>query len=804
MKSIFITLIIWINIWTLMSSQNIKFCDFESGKALSQVSVYDSSYHLLGVSGQNGLLIYNPESHFPLYVKHPEYQNMIITKRVLSSIDTTIYLSSKEISLEEVVVSASRIDQNIRDIAQPIKSINSDKISIINQQTSADLLQSTGMVLVQKSQQGGGSPIIRGFETNKVLIVVDGVRMNNAIYRGGHLQNVITLDQNNLDKLEILFGPASVTYGSDALGGVMHFITKNPEYSEDQKLLNRMKIFTRYSTANNEVSGHIDYSITKGRWGSYFSFTISQFGDLRQGGVRRRGFGSWGKRFWYVERFNGIDSIMQNPKPNLQLGSAYMQWDIIEKLQYKTKTGILHEINFQWSQSNNIPRYDRLVLERNGLPRFAEWYYGPQKRQMVAYTIKNNVSLKFSDFYQFIFAYQKIQESRYDRSYKSDWLNRRKEDLNIFSINTDFQKKISRVQFNYGVDSWVNFVESKANKLHIVQLNQEALDTRYPRGGSNMKSLAFYFSGVIRLNSRVIFNSGIRIGYVGLFANFRDSMFFKFPEQEVTQHHFVKSGSMGFMYRWKNSNRVYLSASTGFRAPNIDDLGKIFESQPGSIILPNPNLKAESTFNLDLGFDIRLMDKLSLLTGVYHCWYRDAITVQSYKYLGQDSIVYDGVLSRVSAAQNTRKAFIYGVYHSLKYKITKHLVLEHHINYTFGRIHTDTTLYPLDHIPPVFGMLNIEYKTKKYFTIFSIRYNGVKRSKDYNLYGEDNALYSLDPINGSMPAWYTINFNQGIRIGKKLEIQMGVENILDRNYRIYASNISAPGINGVIRLQYQI
>ena len=107
------------------------------------------------------------------------------------------------------------------------------------------MLAQTGEVFVQKSQMGGGSPVIRGFEANKVLIVVDGVRLNNAIYRSGHLQNVITLEPSELESAEIVFGPGSVIYGSDALGGVMDFHTREPRFAIDEGLRLFGGAFTR-------------------------------------------------------------------------------------------------------------------------------------------------------------------------------------------------------------------------------------------------------------------------------------------------------------------------------------------------------------------------------------------------------------------------------------------------------------------------------------------------------------------------------------------------------------------------------
>lgn len=125
----------------------------------------------------------------------------------------------EEVSLNETVVAASRGSQARTAVAQQVRVIRRTEIERMNAPSTADLLSNTGQVFVQKSQQGGGSPVIRGFEASRVLLVVDGVRMNNAIYRAGHLQNVITMDNAALDRAEVLFGPASTVYGTDALGG---------------------------------------------------------------------------------------------------------------------------------------------------------------------------------------------------------------------------------------------------------------------------------------------------------------------------------------------------------------------------------------------------------------------------------------------------------------------------------------------------------------------------------------------------------------------------------------------------------
>ncbi|HRF20339.1 MAG TPA: TonB-dependent receptor plug domain-containing protein, partial [Chitinophagaceae bacterium] len=175
--------------------------------------------------------------------------------------------TTQEKNLDEIVVYSNKFVEKKKNLAQKIDVVTARTISRFNAQNTGDLLINTGNVFVQKSQQGGSSPVLRGFEASRVLLVVDGVRMNNAVYRAGHLQNAITVDQNMLERVEVLYGPSSTIYGSDALGGVIHFRTKSPQLSTNQKLLVKGSSFIRYSTANEEKTGHADVSVGGKRLG---------------------------------------------------------------------------------------------------------------------------------------------------------------------------------------------------------------------------------------------------------------------------------------------------------------------------------------------------------------------------------------------------------------------------------------------------------------------------------------------------------------------------------------------------------
>ena len=202
------------------SAQNIIITDMELNP-LAGVQLSSLNDNLIESTNSNGVAnVQKFKNASAIVISLADYIPVTISYDDLKKRNFKIYLNEKIRDFNTVVVSANKFEEKAKNIAQQFDVISKKELTFMNQQTTADVMQNTGNILVQKSQQGGGSPIIRGFETNKVLMVVDGVRMNNAIYRGGHLQNIITLDNSAMEKIEVLFGPGSVMYGSDALGGV--------------------------------------------------------------------------------------------------------------------------------------------------------------------------------------------------------------------------------------------------------------------------------------------------------------------------------------------------------------------------------------------------------------------------------------------------------------------------------------------------------------------------------------------------------------------------------------------------------
>jgi hemoglobin/transferrin/lactoferrin receptor protein len=739
--------------------------------------------------------------------------------------DTT----AKEINLEEVVISASNFAEKKKNIAQKIDVISAKTIAQTNAQNTGDLLINTGKIFVQKSQQGGSSPVLRGFEASRVLLVIDGVRMNNAIYRSGHLQNIITTDQNSLSRVEIMYGPSSTIFGSDALGGIVHLITKSPVLSVDKKFLTTGSAFTRYSSINNEKTIHADASIGGKKFAWFQSYNYSDFGDMKMGSNYLSKYPNFGRRNTYVGNINGVDTVLTNSDDRVQKFSGYKQWDIIQKLLLKQNEHISHSLNFQLSNTTDVPRYDRLQDIKNfggsigTTLRFAEWYYGPQKRIMGAYEL-NATKLGFLDALKANINYQDIEESRQTREYRRyDRFDSQVEKVKVFGISISGRKDIGNSELTVGVDAQFNDVKSRASRTNLSTGVVTKIATRYPDGKNMVNNFGLFAQHLYKFkNKKLVLNDGIRFQSINLQSNIVDNSFFHLPDSAVKQNSFAVTGNIGLVYTPVKSTIIKTSISSGFRAPNIDDLSKVFESSTTAkqVVVPNANLKPEYTYNFDLTIAQRIADKVTVeLTGFYTL-FRNAILKAPFKLNGQDSIIYNGVKSQVLASQNVNKANLYGFSFNLAADIYKGLVFSSTLSYTKGSFKTDaskiSSVYekqsngtyslvsrnvsskPLDHLPPLMGKTSLTYQHKIFNTEVSLLYNGWKRLDQYNADGEDNAQYAT--VDG-MPSWMTLNWKGSVQVIKNLQVQLGVDNMLDRNYRAFASGFSAGGRNFLIGLR---
>ncbi len=210
-------------------------------------------------------------------------------------------------------------------------------------------------------------------------------------------------------------------------------------------------------------------------------------------------------------------------------------------------------------------------------------------------------------------------------------------------------------------------------------------------------------------------------------------------------------------------------------------------------MVPNPDLKPEYTYNAEIGISKQFGKWVRVDVNGFYTWINDLISMQPYQFNGQDSIIYDGIMSRVMASQNSEKAYIYGFSAGIAGDLSSHISLTSTLNYTYGRINTaDQPVTPLDHIAPMFGRTGIQVKYNRIKGEVYSLYSAKKDVKDYSASGEDNIQYALPT---GMPGWYTLNLRVNYAWNTNVQFQVAVENIMDTYYRVFASGISAPGRN---------
>ena len=791
-------LLLLLILWpSLAIGQVIKVVDNTSQTPIENVIIYNTSETILVNTNRLGEVSLADFGREELLIfQHPAYQQQFFKKSDLQELNYRVELNEKIIKIDEVIISANKWEQEKREVPTKIEVITPQQVSFGNPQTTADMLQQTGQIFMQKSQLGGGSPMIRGFAANSLLIVVDGVRMNNAIFRSGNLQNIIALDAQSLEGAEIIFGPGSVIYGSDALGGVMDFHTMQPDFKINNQVLSGNGML-RYSSANQERTAHFDFNIAGKKLASLTSITLSEFDDLRTGSRRNNEFPDFGKRMQYVRVTPNGDEVVNNPEPNLQIPTGYDQLNVLQKLRYRPKNGVELAYAFHLSTSSNIPRYDRLIEnDANGLPVNAEWYYGPQNWMMQQLTTTLYQPTRLFDDARITLAYQNVEESRHDRRLFNDQLRHRTENLDVLNFNADFNKQINeKQQLFYGVEAFYNYVNSGAYREDIITGERTSADTRYPSGGSTYSSVAAYSAYKWNINKNWILNAGLRYSHVWLNARALEPLAINLPFNQIDNDNGAFNGNAGLVWLPTDDFKVDLLFSTGFRSPNVDDVGKVFEFAEDEIVIPNDNLSPEYIYNSELSMRKKFANWLQVDFTLFYAHLTDAIVRREVQFNGQDSLLIDGSWKNLQANVNAGAAFVTGISTFIKGKLTPQLSFDASLTYTDGKDLEENE--PLRHVAPLFGQVSISYKIKKFETEAFMQYNGAISAA--NLPPSERAKTQLYTTDGAL-AWQTYNWRMAYHFSPSISLNASVENLLDLHYRPYSSGISAAGRNFVVSL----
>jgi len=781
---------------SLSKGQQVQVINSSDRSPIESVAVFNISGDRAAITDSLGLIdISIFAGSDTMIFQHPSYLTKELSRSDLGA-NQTVLLQRKRILIDEYVISASKYRESSLIIPYMVDVLEDRVLMESTGFTAADILEETGNILVQRTQAGGGSPILRGFEANKILLVIDGVRLNNAIYRNGHLQNSITIDNSILERAEVIFGPTSIMYGSDALGGVVHYYTLDPQLGSDSTTLFNAQAYMQYASAMKGITGHLDFTLGGKRWASLTSITYKELGNIRMGNWRDPGLGQWGKLMQYVGQVDGVDSTLINANPLIQLNTGYSQMDILQKIRYTPSQYVDWILNMQYSTSSDIDRLDKLNDYSGDNLKYAQYYYGPQNRFLVS--LKNVLKKDNPVFTNMttLVAFQSIDEDRYSRKFRNEDLLSQQEDVMVFSLNLDLVKIWgAQHKLHYGAELNHNLVDSKAWYANINTGNRQDAQTRYPEGGSQTWSASVYTSYKWIMHDKMVLNLGARYNYGALHSTFNNPML---PYEEININHGALSGSMGLVYSPSDRWRLNAILSSGFRNPNVDDYGKV-RAKEDYVTVPNPDLSPEYTYNAEIGINRFIEDYVKIQLVGFYTYLDDAIVRTGYQLNGEDSLFYDGDPYRITANYNAGEAYIYGGSMGITATLNTYVSLSGTFNYTKGYNLSDDV--PLGHIPPIFGRASITYRKSRFFLDTYFVYQGWKHTADFSPFGEDNEGEAMED---GFPSWWTANFKVGFEAGNYFQFMLAVENLFDKFYKPYAAGVSSPGRNFILTARFTL
>ncbi len=668
-----------------------------------------------------------------------------------TTIEQTVSLDSGEIQIRltpsvillnnEVTITALRSERLAFDVNQSITTVSSLQLEQQAPRSTPEALMNETGIWIQKTNHGGGSPIIRGLVGNQVLLLVDGIRLNNATYRYGPNQYLSTIDLGLIERIEATRGNGSVLYGSDALGGVVQVISKTPTFRSDGFQAGG-RATGKWMSAGMEKSARAEVDLGGRQVAFLGGFSARNFGDILAGG----------------------DLGMLTP-------TGYYERSGDAKLLVRTGgTGILTAA-FQHLTQHDVPRYDQVTQGGYSLYNFE-----PQTRQLSYLRWERSSDSPWLQTFKVTGSLNRSIEGINSQKNNSPEIKKQLDEVNTLGMIAEV---ISHPKENWHAQSGIEYYFDKVNSDAMVintVTNAETTQRGSYADGSTYSSLAVFTNHQIDWK-KFQFSAGTRFNMVTV--SVIDNVF---GNQKINPDALV--GNAGVMYKLHRNLHAIASFNTGFRAPNVDDMSKFGTVESGVFEIPSAALSPERSITVEGGFKFS-SSKVSATATAYQTKLSDLIDRVVANYIGSD--IFEG--RKVYQKQNVGDALIKGIEADIEAIIARSLSVFGNVTYTHGE--NITKQEPMRRIPPLFGRTGIRYSHS----------SGVWMKAEWVMAGEQDRLAAGDKsdvrikirlVDEVMPAWDVINVYAGYSY-KFFSLQPYGQNLLNKEYRVYASGVDGYG-----------
>ena len=649
-------------------------------------------------------------------------------------ISSNIYAQSSDssfITLDSVIVESRNI--KIAEIANPfiVSSIAAKQIQQNGARTTPEALMGVSGVFLQKTNHGGGSAFIRGLTGNQTLLVIDGIRINNATYRYGPNQYLNTIDMFTLKKIDILKGIGAIEYGSDAMGGVIQLETKQNTFENLGKLY--ASNTSKFVTNQMESTNRTELQFAQKKWDFIGGISFKNYGDI------------WG----------GESVGKQAPT-----GYSERNYDLKTKIKIDNKQELT--ISSQNTTQKNIPIYHKILLENFRVNQMDDQIHN---LHYVKYKYKGNTKLVNE-----LIVNTSIQRSIENRSIQKNnavIIRNENDTIHTTGITAEIiSKPTSFWTINTGFDYYKDRVNSIASELNTSTSNQILKRGLYPNKSMYNNGSLFSIHYITVGKFKMI--TGIRYNFLNIKITDTDlgNIALK-PSALVT--------NFGINYQVNKKNSVFGSFTNGYRAPNIDDLGTLgvvdFRYE-----IPSYDLKPEKSLNIEIGYKYN-SPKSNFTVSAFNMQLKDIIA----------RVIVDGKVINgynVYNKKNIESSYIKGAEFSYSQVLHSGFVLQTNATYTYGQNVSKNE--PMRRIPPFFGQTSISWNHKNMSLACRYQFAGnqtrlAKGDMDDNRIGK-----------AGTPGWNTLNIDANIAL-KHLDININLINVLNEKYKTHGSGVFGMG-----------
>ncbi|KAA3615981.1 MAG: TonB-dependent receptor [Calditrichaeota bacterium] len=687
----------------------------------------------------------------------------------------------KVYEVHEIQVTASRHEALEQSIPQLVSVVNQLKIRERNILQAPEILREEMGVFVQKTSNGGGSPIIRGLKANKILLLVDGIRMNNATYRGGNLQSLNTIDPGSIERMEVVHGPSSALYGSDALGGTINTITATPAFSQTGKLRYSGSFNMGISSADESNRINLQSSVSSKNWGLNLSSGWYGHGDVRRG---TRGGDELMQRLESSPESGRILEKVQSPN---SYNSQFSQIKLSFQPHYKHRFTIFYQL----ARQSKVPRYD--VFERKA---YSTYFYDPQDRDLAYLKYENHFKGPFADIMILTLSSHTQKEGHIRQKTGS-----LKTTVDRFSTTTrtwqlQFNKVFRKKHFLlYGAEFYNDKI-SASSSYRILDQNSITRGSTAPLYPDNSRynSLGVYIQSEWNISNLWMLTSGFRYSVFDLEAPFG----YEPPLQLglVKRKTSALTGSISSRYQISESVSFISNIAQGFRAPNLDDVSKFGPGKGGTFYdIPNPQIASEKGISFDGGLKFTFENAKANIV-FYHTKLYDVLSRESTFFNGLPYIIDETDTLAVYHKANVGKAFISGFEMSGEALLKWGILARANLSYAYGKnLSADE---PFSAVPPLNGLASLRWNHPRFWVEMNSRF-----AMEQNRLSAEDMLDLRIPAGGT-PGWFNLNFRSALNVGEKTKLQLAFMNVLDWNYREHLSGLNAPGRSVVLSGEIQL